>query len=190
MKLKKDEKNKSGSPTRNQSSPEVSSSSNNSSPPSRQRIPSIKSEDSDIVDRLLNHSALVQNQYILQSLSNCNTFQYYQQWERLAERNMNYLQYLPLPAQNVYSESHIESTYPQYGINYYPNYEQICGDNIKNLYQPCSNIKKEDMITVVPGSNMIDGPRKDFTFIPSVNVNWVNSPYFDNITPHDTLTQL
>ncbi|KAG5863493.1 hypothetical protein JTB14_011244 [Gonioctena quinquepunctata] len=96
MKFKKDQKNKSGSPSRNQSSPELSSSMNNSSPPSRQRIQSIKSEDSAIVDRLLIHSALVQNQYITQSLSNCDTSQYYQQWERLAERNMNYPQYLPL----------------------------------------------------------------------------------------------
>ncbi|KAG5862984.1 hypothetical protein JTB14_017302 [Gonioctena quinquepunctata] len=150
----------------------------------------MKSEDSVIVDRLLKHSALVQNQSIPQSLSNCNTFQYYQQWERLAERNMNYPQYLPVPAQNVYSESHIESTYPQYAINYYPNYGQICEDNTKNLYQPCSNIKKEDMITVVPGSNIIDGPWEDFTFIPSVNVNWENSPCFGSITPPDTLTQL
>ncbi|KAG5862800.1 hypothetical protein JTB14_030514 [Gonioctena quinquepunctata] len=103
---------------------------------------------------------------------------------------MNYPQYLPLPAQNVYSESHIESTYPQYALSYYPNYEQICEDNTKNLYQPCSNIKKEDMITVVPGSNMIDGPREDFTFIPPVNVIWENSTCFGTITPLDTLTQL
>ncbi|KAG5861165.1 hypothetical protein JTB14_033061 [Gonioctena quinquepunctata] len=159
MKLKKDEKNKSDSSSLDQSSPALSSSSNNSSPPSKGRIHSMKSEDSAIVDRLLKHSALVRN-HIPQSLSNCNTFQYNQQWERLAECNMSYPQYLPLPAQNVYSESHIESTYPQYALSYYPNYEQICEDNTKNLYQPCSNIKKEDMITVVPGSNMIDGPRK------------------------------
>ncbi|KAG5858433.1 hypothetical protein JTB14_033346 [Gonioctena quinquepunctata] len=193
MKFKKDQKNKSGSPSRNQSPPELSSSSNN--PPSSQRIHSIKSEDSAIVDRLLNHSALVQNQYIPQSLSNCNTYQYFQQWERLAERNMNCPQYLPLPAQNVYAESPIESTYPQMNaINYFPNYQQICEDNTKTLYQPCSNIKKEDMITVVPGSNMIeqivDGPREDFTFVPPVNLNWENSPCFGSITPPDTLTQL
>ncbi|KAG5862799.1 hypothetical protein JTB14_030513 [Gonioctena quinquepunctata] len=149
MKFKKDQKNKSGSPSRNQSPPELSSSSNNSSRPSRQRIHSMKSEDSAIVDRLLNHSALVQNQYITQSLSNCNTSQLYQQWERLAERNMNYPQYQPLPAQSIYAESHT--------INYYPHYEQICEDNTKNLYQPCSNIMKESPIeSTYPQMNAIN----------------------------------
>ncbi|KAG5867621.1 hypothetical protein JTB14_001297 [Gonioctena quinquepunctata] len=190
MKLKKDEKIKSGSPSRDQCSPELSFSSNNSSHPSRERIQSIESKDAAIVDRLLKYSPLVQNQYIPQSMSNCNTSQYYQQWERLADHNINYPQYLPLPTQNVYSESHIQRTFPQYAINYYPNYEQICEDNTKNLYQPCSDIKEEDMITVVPGSNMIDGSREDFTFIPSVNVNWENSPSFGSITPTETLTQL
>ncbi|CAG9859076.1 unnamed protein product [Phyllotreta striolata] len=177
MKYKKDQKNKSGSPD-HRSSPVISSSSNNSSPSTKARLAQ-KSEEPSLVDRFLNHSVPVQNQYIPQTIPNYNSPTYCPQWER---EGANYsAQYLPNCGANMYLETQAETGFAPYNtsVNYYP-YETYQEEESKPLYQPYLSIKKE-------GLGRTDAsfePRADF------NIQWDQGQTLGTITPPDSLTPL
>ncbi|CAH1176548.1 unnamed protein product [Phaedon cochleariae] len=200
MKFKKDQKNKSFSPIRENQSPSLSSSSNTSSTTGRSRTNPMKAEDSAIVDRLLNNPTVIQNQYISQNQVNYGSTQYCQQWDRLSDRSILYSnQYGPPHNQNVYLESQIDNSYPHYipqvttiaPLNYYSanDYDHIIDDGPKSLYQPYLTVKKEDGSTIVPVRNVVEPGVNEYTSHLS-NVCWESTTCLGNITPPDSLTQL
>nr|XP_023026810.1 homeobox protein Hox-C4-like [Leptinotarsa decemlineata] len=177
MKFKKEKKN--GSHGRDQTSPDLSTSSNNSTP--RQRLSTVKSEDSEIVERLLNHSALVQNNQYMQALPNYTAPQYNAQWEMPADRIIGYSnQYLP--SQSTYVGPNFDGYYPQMNHYFLGNYDQF-----SSYIDP----SREDASRVEPGSNSIEQlnePRDDFT--SRSYINWDTCPSLGIVGNTDSLTQL
>lgn len=131
------------------SSPTLSASSNHSSPRSRTRISHGRTTDAT-VERLLSHSAFVQNQYAVQSLAQSSKPQYNQQWNTSPSYSNQYIP--PYLSNEVSAEGIVHPPYnPQMNqittSNYYVennNYSSVIEETSKHLsYQPYLDVKRE-----------------------------------------------
>ncbi|KAJ8940397.1 hypothetical protein NQ314_010730 [Rhamnusium bicolor] len=185
MKFKKDEKNKSPSlSNENYSSPTSSSPPNSLN--ARPRILHVKSEESTIVDRLLNHSALAQKQSPHLRTQQINP---YQQWDMYSGP---YYQTQGHQPENMYAEY-----VPQLNnANYYAAnlYTHLNQNTNQTLYQPCLNIKSEDVSQVSPNDDItgisVTDDKTSYNLHLPVNVSWSGHQYLGNLTPLDSFATL
>lgn len=147
------------------SSPALSSSSNNSSPRSRSKIAHGRVTDAT-VERLLSHSAFVQNQYTAQSLVHTRKPQGHSQWNPSSND----------AAQCIYPYTSNDIAVPPINNSYHylenNNYTPIVEDTFKNVpYQPYLNLKRE----YVPVDQFYD-TRSDYNFNSApITISWENS---------------
>nr|CAH7739679.1 unnamed protein product [Callosobruchus chinensis] len=168
MKYKKEQKNKSSSPSHDsRSSPTSSFASSTPSPNSKPRVQTARPENHLVVD----------NQCVAQAVPK-------NQWEG----NILY----PNQCQSLYQDVQLDPAYHQYvpqyhPVNYYPvTYEQPVED--KPLYQPYLNVKKEELPRLNPTT---PAPNEEYFLAPKSEypVTWDNQ-YLCNVGPTDSLTSL
>lgn len=157
------------------SSPTLSVSSNNSSPRSRTVIPNRRTTDAT-VERLLSHSAFVQNQYAVQTLAQSTRPQYAQQWSTSPTYTNQYLPPYALsdaPAEGIAHSSYV----PQMSnSNYFlenNNYSSVIEDSSKSVaYQ--SFVKRESAVV-----DQFYEVRNELGYNPPVTISW------DNCSPNN-----
>nr|CAI5846668.1 unnamed protein product [Callosobruchus analis] len=171
MKYKKEQKNKSSSPSLDsRSSPTLSFASSTPSPTSKPRVQAARPENH--LDRQISH-----NQCAAQVTPK-------NQWDG----NCLYAN----QCQGLYQDVQLDPAYHQYvpqyhPVNYYPvSYEQSVED--KPLYQPYLNIKKEELSRLNPTTEV---PNQEYFLAPKNEypVGWDNQ-YLCNVGPADSLTSL
>lgn len=198
MKFKKEQKNKtttspSLSPNNDEAnSPTLSSCSNNSCNQAINNTQPKKSEQSAIVDRLLNHSAMSQNSYMHQG--GAYSKPQYLQWEPSIYHNQYYTNPQHNYTNNPISDSFYSEYTPQFtnfSYNQYAN-NVVEEEQKQNNLHSYLDIKREDSVSPVENntSSASEAGKIDFSYNPTVNVSWTGSQYVGNITPPNNITHL
>lgn len=202
MKFKKEQKNKTTSPSLspnndNPHSPTLSSCSNNSCNQAQvgavvgaqaQSQPK-KSEQSTIVDRLLNHSVMSQNGYLQ---GGAYSKPQYLQWEPPLYHNQYYSSAQHAYVNNTASENFYSEYTPQFANYSYNQYVSAAEEEPKsNNLHSYLDIKREESLSPAESAvSPVDSGKIDFNYNPTVNVSWTGSQYMGNITPPNNITHL